>query len=380
MPFPTSWCEIDRAALLHNLDVFASLVNGPAHLLPVVKANAYGHGLLPVTEALIQGGVQRVGVNELDEGLALRARWPGLGVVVLGHVPEDGLPEAVRAGLDVVVYREDVLLRLARAAEAQGVAARVHLKVETGTHRQGVEPDALVHLARLAAGVPSVTIEGLSTHFADIEDTTDDRFAREQLARFHQAVALLAAHGVRPRFLHCANTAATLNMPETHHDLARVGIGLYGLWPSQETLIASLLRGTKAELRPVLTWKTGIAQVKDVPAGAYLGYGRTFRATSQLRVAILPVGYYDGYDRGLSNQAHVLIRGHRAPVRGRICMNMAMVDVTHVPGVSPHDQVVLLGASGDERVRAEDLAAICATIHYEITTRISERIPRRLVG
>jgi alanine racemase len=380
MPFPTSWCEIDRTALSHNLGVFAGLVGGPERLLPVVKANAYGHGLLPVTEVLVAGGVQRVGVNELDEGLALRARWPELGVVVLGHVPDEGLPEAVRAGLDLVVYRDDVLLQLARAADAQGTRARVHLKAETGTNRQGLEPDGLLHLARLAASLPSVSLEGLSTHFADIEDTTDDRYAREQLARFHQAADLLAAHGVRPRLLHCANTAATLNMPETHHDLARVGIGLYGLWPSQETLIASLLKGTRAELRPALTWKTSIAQIKDVPAGAYLGYGRTFRATSHLRVAVLPIGYYDGYDRGLSNQAHVLIRGHRAPVRGRICMNMALVDVTHVPGVSMHDQVVLLGASGDERVRAEDLAALCGTIHYEITTRISERIPRRLVG
>jgi alanine racemase len=380
MPFPTSWCELDRAALLHNLSVFAGLVQGVERLLPVVKANAYGHGLTEVTGVLVEAGVRRVGVNDLGEGLALKARWPDLGVLVLGHVPEDGLAEAVRAGLDLVVYRDDVLRRLARAAEVLGTTARVHLKAETGTHRQGLEPDALLHLARAAAGLPSVAIEGLSTHFADIEDTTDDRFAREQLERFHAAALLLAGHGIRPRVLHCANTAATLNMPETHHDLARVGIGLYGLWPSQETYIASLLRGTAAELRPVLSWKTMIAQVKDVPAGAYLGYGRTFRATSPVRVAVLPIGYYDGYDRGLSNLAHVLIRGHRAPVRGRICMNMALVDVTDVPNVSERDEVVLLGASGDERVRAEDLAAICGTIHYEITTRISERIPRRLVG
>lgn len=380
MPFPSSWCELDRAALLHNLSVFAGLVHGVERLLPVIKANAYGHGLVEVAGVLVEAGVRRVGVNEFDEGLVLKARWPDLGVLVLGHVPEAGLAEAVRAGLDLVVYREDVLRHLARAAEVLDTKARVHLKAETGTHRQGLEPDALLCLARLAAGMTSVSIEGLSTHFADIEDTTDDRYAREQLARFHASAALLADHGIRPRVLHCANTAATLNMPETHHDLARVGIGLYGLWPSQETYIAALLKGTVAELRPVLTWKTSIAQVKDVPAGAYLGYGRTFRATSPVRVAVLPVGYYDGYDRGLSNLAHVLIRGHRAPVRGRICMNMTLVDVTDVPGVSERDEVVLLGASGDEQVRAEDLAAICGTIHYEITTRISERIPRRLVG
>jgi alanine racemase len=380
MPHPTSWCEVDRTALLHNVSVFANLVKGPEHLLPVVKANAYGHGLLVVTEVLREACVLRVGVNELDEGLALKARWPDLGVLVLGYVPDDGLPEAVRSGLDLVVYRHDVLAHLARTAEAQGVKARVHLKAETGTHRQGLEPDALLTLAREAAGLPSVSIEGLSTHFADIEDTTDDRYAREQLARFRQAAGLLGRHGLRPPLLHCANTAATLNMPETHHDLARVGIGLYGLWPSQETYIASLLKGTAAELRPVLSWKTEIAQLKDVAAGAYLGYGRSFRATGRLRLAVLPVGYYDGYDRGLSNLAHVLIRGHRAPVRGRICMNMALVDVTDVPGVSEQDDVVLLGASGDERVRAEDLAALCGTIHYEITTRIHERIPRRLVG
>jgi alanine racemase len=375
-----SWCEIDHVALRHNLDVFAALVGGLERLLPVVKANAYGHGVDAVVPTLVEAGVRAVGVNDLCEALAIRERWPELDVLVLGFAPPEDLSEAVRAGVALVVYRADVLEALDRLGRAHDRPARVHLKVETGVHRQGLAGDELLSLAAKAAAAPGVSFEGLGTHFADIEDTTDPRFAQEQLARFTEATEALAARGLRPSVRHAANTAATLNLPETHFDMARVGIGLYGMWPSQETFIFSLAHDRVADLRPALTWKCRIAQIKDVPRGGYIGYGRTFRATADLRLAVLPVGYYDGYDRRLSNMAHVLIRGLRAPVRGRVCMNMTLVDVTDVPGVSLDDEVVLLGRSGDEAVRAEDLAAIVGSINYEITTRISERLPRRVTG
>lgn len=384
-PGATSWCELDAPALRHNFDLFAALVGGASGLLPVIKANAYGHGLEPVASALVARGAEQVGVNELAEGLWLRERYPDLDIVVLGQARDADVEALVAANLQMVVLRESVLRLASAAAQAQGRRARVHLKLETGAHRQGLSLEALLPLARLVRDLPGLLLEGLSTHFADIEDTTDPSFARLQLTRFREGVAALAAEGICARRRHAANTAATLNMPETRFDLARVGIGLYGLWPSQETLISAMsaamsggAQGAISELRPVLSWKTRIVEIKSVPAGGYVGYGRSYRATSPLRLAVLPVGYYDGYDRGFSNLAHVLIRGHRAPVRGRVCMNMCMVDVTDVPGVSLDDEVVLLGRSGDEQIRAEDLAAIIGSIHYEVTTRIHERLPRIL--
>jgi len=375
---PLSWCEIHRPSLVHNLTEFASLVGGLERLLPVIKADAYGHGMLTVAQLLVEEGVRQVGVNDLDEALALKARHPGLETLVLGFVPPRDMQDAVAAGVQVVAYRADVIEALSAAAQRTGGRARVHLKLETGNHRQGLEPSEALALARRAASLPGLELVGASTHFADIEDTTDPAFARRQLDRFRDAVAALRAAGFALPVLHCANTAATLNMPETYFDLARVGIGLYGLWPSQETYIAALLKGRVRDLKPVLTWKARIAQLKTVKRGGYIGYGRSFRATSDLKLAILPIGYYDGYDRRLSNMAYSLIRGQRAPVRGRICMNMTMIDVTDVDGVNVGDEVVLLGVSGEERVRAEDLAALIGTIHYEVVTRIHSRIPRIL--
>ncbi len=220
-------------------------------------------------------------------------------------------------------------------------------------------------------------MEGLATHFANIEDTTDHAFAQEQLRRFREGAAALDAQGFRVPLLHTANSAATILFPETQFGMVRTGIAAYGLWPSTETQVSALRMGREdVILRPALTWKTRVAQVKTVPTGAFVGYGCTYKTTHETRLAVLPVGYYDGYDRKLSNTGHVLIRGVRAPVRGRVCMNMIMVDVTDIPGVSLEEEVVLLGAQGEEVVTAEQMAGWIGTINYEVVTRIAEHVPR----
>ncbi|HUT79118.1 MAG TPA: alanine racemase, partial [Polyangia bacterium] len=252
---------------------------------------------------------------------------------------------------------------------------RVHLKLETGTNRQGLRGRELAEAANVLRGA-GVEIEGAYTHFADIEDTTDHAFAQQQLARFEELLGVLAGLGARPPLAHTACSAAAILFPETRFQLVRVGIGLYGLWPSKETRVSAAERGrNRLGLKPVMTWKTRIAQIKDVPVGEYVGYGRTFRATRPTRVAVLPVGYADGYPRALSGAAHVLAGGVRAPVLGRICMNMTMVDVTDVIAVAG-DEVVLLGRQGDEVIAAEDLARIAGTINYEIVTRAAPGAPR----
>ncbi len=372
----TSWVEVDRQALARNVRTFCHRLGPDTGLVAVVKANAYGHGVSIVAPDALAAGARALAVVSLDEGLELRACVGGTArILLLGHVPPGGAEEVAAAGLEPVVYDAACLDALSRASAERPVA--VHLKVETGTHRQGVPESELLELARHVAASPGLELAGVSTHFADIEDTTDHSFASGQIERFRQAWSALAEAGLPAASRHSACSAAAILFPETHLDLARVGIALYGLWPSRETRISARERGmNELELAPVMSWRARVAQVKEVPAGSYVGYGRTWRATRDSRIAVLPVGYYEGYARALGDSAHVLVREKRARVVGRICMNMTMVDVTDIPGVTAGDVATLLGDDGPESIRAEDLASWAGTIHYEIVSRIHPALPR----
>lgn len=371
-----SWVEIRRDALTHNLEVFRHLAGPDRQVMLVVKANAYGHGMVPVARLGLDAGANWLAVFTIAEALALREAGIAAPVLVLGPTPPAAFGWAAR---------EQVRLTVAsRAALDEVVAARpaglaVHVKVETGTNRQGFSEDDLPSLQALR-DLAGVAVEGAYTHFADIEDTTDHSYARQQLACFQERVAALKAAGIVPQLLHTACSAATLLFPETYFDLVRVGVSAYGLWPSKETLVSARQAGRQAgQLEPVMTWKTRIAQVKSVPAGQTVGYGRTFKTTRLTRLAILPVGYANGYDRRLSNSAHVLVRGQRARLAGRVMMNMIAVDVTDVAGAAAGDEVVLFGAQGDEQITAGELADWIGTIHYEVVTRAEPGAPRRIV-
>lgn len=375
-----NWVELDAGAIRGNLAEFRRRVAPPTRLAAVVKSNAYGHGMLEVAEIALDAGAEWLCVNSLDEGIRLRARWPQAPILIMGYVPLDGLDPVVQNDLRAVVYNGETIDRLAERAEALGRKVRVHLKLETGTNRQGIlEADLPAFVARIRAS-RALILEGVYTHFANIEDTTDHGFAETQIATFHRMEQIVAAGG-EPPMRHAACSAAALLFTRTHLDLVRLGISLYGLWPSKETYVSCLERGKPAlDLRPALTWKTRVAQVKPVPEGEYVGYGCSYRATRNSRIAILPVGYHEGYDRGFSGVAHVLVRGRRAPIRGRVCMNMCMADVTDIPGVGLEDEVVLLGTQGEERIAAELLASWCGTIAYEIVARIHPSLPRIVVG
>jgi len=375
-----NWVEIDAGALGRNVAEFRRRLGQGPRFAAVVKSNAYGHGMVGVASIAAASGADWLCVNNAGEGAALREAGLALPILVMGYVPLDTLDTIVRHGLEPVVYNIETLDRLDELARKSRARVGVHVKVETGTHRQGVpERDVPAFAARIA-GAEGLTLAGVTTHFANIEDTTNHDFAEAQIAAFARAVDAIARVCPGPVLRHSACSAAVLLFNRTHLDLARVGISLYGLWPSKETYVSCLERGKPSlHLTPVMTWKTRIAQVKEVPEGGYVGYGCTWRATRATRVAILPVGYYEGYDRGLSGIAHVLVRGKRAPVRGRVCMNMCMVDVTDVPGAALEDEVVLLGGQGDESVTAEQLAAWCGTISYEIVSRIHPSLPRVIV-
>ena len=374
-----TWCEIDATALSGNVARFRRLVGQDVLLAPTVKANAYGHGLLPAARAFLDGGADWLCVNALYEARALRAAGVDAPLYVMGPIGPAGAHEAVALGCRVMLCDEATLAALAEAAPAAR-PARVHLKLETGTQRQGLPPAEALALGLRAAALPCVEVEGVASHFANVEDTTDHSYARRQRACFEEFLAAAETAGLALPIRHFSNSAATLLWPDSWYDMVRLGIGAYGMWPSSETRVAAALAGRQdaVRLEPALTWKTRIAQLKTVAPGEYVGYGLTFRCSHASRLAILPVGYYDGYDRHLSNQAHVLVRGRRAPVRGRICMNLTIVDTTDVADAEVGDQVVLLGSQGDETVSAETLAAWIGTINYEVTTRIHERIQRRV--
>lgn len=395
-PYPT-WCEVDTAALVHNARTIRRRLGSGPKLGMVVKADAYGHGLAVVAPALVPH-VDWLIVNSASEAEALRRVVADVPLYSCGPLLPFEAPTIVAARARTVVVDIDVARALGAASVAAGVVTPVHVKVETGTHRQGLVVADVPAFARALDAIEGLRFEGVTTHYADIEDTTDHRFADGQRARLEEARDAVVAAGLPMPMVHSANSAATILDARTHADLVRVGIATYGLWPSKETQAAWLQRrlregGTLAPrpadddldtdgaptLRPVLSWRARLTQIHDVPAGGYVGYGRTYRATHASRIAIVPVGYHEGYDRRLSNVGHVLVDGVRCPVRGRVCMNMMMVDVTDVPSARFGAVATLLGTDGDERVSAEQLAAWMGTIHYEVVARINSALPRLAV-
>jgi len=371
-----TWVEISSNALRNNIARLRSLIGRSTLLCACVKANAYGHGLCETGQIFIDAGADWLSVHALHEARRLRQAGLTCPIYILGPLSPDDYLEALQLDCRLVIYNEADIARIARAARTCKKPARLHVKIETGANRQGIGPGLLEPLCTAIAENPDLVLEGLATHFANIEDTTDHSFAEAQLNRLRAALKLLDARGIKAPIVHCANSAATIIFPASHFEMVRTGIAAYGMWPSNETYV-SFIKERKGGfvIKPALTWKSRVAQVKDVPGGEYIGYGCTFKTGHATRLAVIPVGYYDGFDRGIT-EGHVLIRGKRAPIRGRICMNLCMAEVTDIGDVRVGDEVVLLGCDGDECISAEQIARWSNTINYEVTTRINDRIPR----
>jgi len=372
------WIELDGEAPDHNLRELSRGLKKGTVLCAVVKANAYGHGVKEMLPLL--PSADWFAVNSLEEGIELRETGEKRPILILGYVPLHVLEEAILRNLDLTVYNGETLEALSRL-DLRGIgSARLHMKVETGTGRQGILPEEIEGFVEKLKNVEGAKLVGVSTHFANIEDTLNHDYAQVQLDRFRIVLELMDRLKMKPDFVHTAATAAAILFSKTHFNLVRAGIGIYGLWPSRETYLSTLLGHRPVpELKPVATWKTRIVQIKNLPEGSYVGYGCTYKATRPIRLAVLPVGYADGYDRKLGNTAYVLIRGKRAPVVGRVCMNLTMVDVSDIPQARLEEEVVLLGRDGEEKVSAETMAEWAGTINYEIVSRISPFLPRRVV-
>lgn len=373
-----TWVELSREHVHHNVGVLRSLV-GDRIICSAVKANAYGHGVREMAPLLVEGGVDWLAVDSLDDALLLREIDVEVPIYIMGYIDLCDLEVAVEQGFHFVVYNSETFEKLKEVIDAVGKPAFTHLKLETGTNRQGVMEEDLEQVAVFYKENEAIQLIGAATHFANIEDTTNHEYADHQFARFERMLGVLGGMGLKPKYRHCANSAAVILFPHTHLDFVRPGIANYGMWPSRETFVTAQEQKRDIELKPVLEWKTRVAEVKRIPKGSTISYGRTFETKRDSVIAVLPIGYFDGFRRSLSNQGHVLIGGEMAPVAGRVMMNMVVVDVTDIPGVKVEDEVVILGQQGDKRISADDIATLEGTINYEATTMIHGGLPRVVV-
>jgi alanine racemase len=372
-----AWMEVDLGAVAGNLTRLREIV-APAAVMAVLKADAYGHGAVRVARIALQHGAAMLGTAVLSEAATLRAHGIGAPVLVLGYTPAWQARDVVRLGVSVCVFALDLARSLSRAALAlEGNQVPVHLKVDTGMHRLGLPPAEVIPFARELLALPGVRLEGLFTHFATA-DAADLDASRRQLDRFRDVLAAWAAAGLpRPPLIHAANSAAALRLPEARFDLVRTGIALYGLHPGDDAPLP-------AGFRPALALKTQLAQIHELGAGEPVSYGATWVTARPSRIGVLPLGYADGLRRAPATWGEVLVRGERAPLVGRVCMDMCMVDVTDVPGARVGDEVVLIGAQkgegGERRITAEEVAARLGTINYEVVSQILARVPREVAA
>jgi len=367
---PTFAC-IDLGALAHNVAQVRSRLSPACAVLAVVKANAYGHGAVTVTKTLQGLGITRFGVATVEEGAALRAASIDAAILVMGAVTAEEFPDLIAARLTPVLYRPDMVQRFAMALDRHapdGPRYPVHLKVDTGMGRLGIRLSQLREAVTQPALAGRLHLEGLMSHLADA-DNQDPAYTHIQIREFEEATALLTSEGRLPPLVHLANSAAILTHPSSHYRLVRPGIMLYGY----HTLPAL---PPDVSLQPVLSWQTTVAHLRTVETGSSVSYNRTFVAKRRSRIAVLPVGYADGYNRLLSNRGFVLVGGKRVPVVGRVCMDMTMIDVTDCPGVEIGDPVMLIGRQEQELISADHMAVWLQTVPYEVLCAIGSRVPR----
>jgi len=363
-----TFCLVDLAALRWNFQQARKKVGRGVKILSVVKANAYGHGAPAVARVLAEAGSDAFGVATLEEGIALRKAGIQSPVLVLAGVYPEQLDELLQNGLTPVVCELEALRRLEVEARRRGVTLDFHLKVDTGMGRLGFLPSEIDSWLPELKELEALKLEGLLSHFSYAESVEGD-YTQKQLERFRALLEQLRSAGFDPPLVHIANSAAVVTLPAAHFSMVRPGLMLYGAYPSPEM-------ASQVTLKPVLTWKTRVLQLKKVPKGTSISYGQTFVTKRESLIATLPVGYADGYHRLLSNRGCVLVRGKRAPIVGRVCMDLTMADVTEVRGVEQGDEVILLGKQGEEHISADEMAGWAETISYEILTSISARVPR----
>ncbi|HHU31434.1 MAG: alanine racemase [Zhaonellaceae bacterium] len=366
------WAEIDLKAIDHNLNEVKRVISPSTDMMAIVKANGYGHGAVQVAERAVKAGAVYLGVALLQEAIELRKHGITTPILILGYTSEEDYKLLVKYQITQGIYQLTQAEILNEIAKSQGVKAKVHVKIDTGMGRLGFSVQESVEAIEKIAKLSHVELEGVFSHLA-MSDAKDKSYTYLQLEKFIKISQKLEQAGLDIKYKHLANSGGIIDLPETHFNLVRPGIILYGLYPSEE------VDRTKIRLKQAMSFKTQISYVKEVPKGTSISYGCTYTTTRTSRIATLPLGYADGYSRLLSNRGMVLVGGKRVPVVGKICMDQFMIDVTEVENVKPGDEVVLFGSQGQEFLSVEEIAELIGTINYEVLCMVSYRVPRRYV-
>jgi alanine racemase len=380
---PLVWAEIDLKAIAWNGCELRRITNPDARLMAVVKANGYGHGAVEVARTALDSGADALGVARIDEGIELRKAGFGVPILIFGYTPLDLAENLIKFDLTQTVYSQETAEGLSRVAASNGKKIKVHLKMDTGMGRLGL---VLGHSRRITSGRKSgnsptreveaiarlsgLEVEGIYTHFATA-DSSDKSYAIHQLELFVEFIERLRVAGLEFSVKHAANSAALIDMPESHFDMVRPGISIYGLYPSEE------VNKARVKLKPAMALKTKVIHLKDVPAGFKVSYGSTYETEKSTTIATVPIGYADGLNRLLSSNGHMLVNGLKAPILGRVCMDLTMLDVGHIPGVTLEDEVVIFGRQKEATISVDEIASSLNTINYEIVSTLTERVLRQ---
>ena len=386
MDAPLIQADIDLKAVAHNVGQLRRITRPQAKLLVAVKANAYGHGAVAISRMALANGADVLGVARLDEALELRRSGIAAPILIFGPTPAEMAGMLTRHHLTQAVTSLAYARRLSERLKPGAQRLFIHLKVDTGMGRLGLLPDRLrpspsaggaegpvVADALAISRLPGLRIEGLYTHLATA-DSHDKTYAHQQLALFREIMEKLRTAGIQTAVCHAANSGAIIDLPEAHLDMVRAGISVYGLYPSEE------VNRQRIPLRPVMSLKSCILQLKQIPAGFKVSYGSTWQSQRATVIAVVAVGYADGYNRRLSNRGQMLVHGERASIVGRVCMDLSMLDVGHIDGVAEGDEVVIMGRQGQETISADEIAGWLETINYEVTAAITQRVPRIFIG
>lgn len=371
-----TWVEISEGALKNNIYELRSLLKPETEFAAVIKANAYGHGLEHIVSIAGQAGVVRFAVDNIDEALMVRKLQPDAKINVIGYIIHEQLEEAIDANIELTLYDKETIGLVEAIGRRRNQLVPIHLKLDTGMGRQGVLSQNLSDVVTLLLNCPHIEIIGVSTHFANIDNWRDPSFTLLQCKLYEQCLEQIESAGFHPKYLHCARSSAIILYPDTQGTLVRAGIALYGIWPTTEIQNEARRQSIKCTLKPVLNWKTRVIQIKSLPAGTPISYDLTETVRKNSRIAVLPIGYHDNFDRKLSSIGEVLIKGYRCKVMGRVCMNMTMVDISNVPDIKTEQEVIIIGSSGHHQISAQEIANKIGTIPYEVVSRINPSIPR----
>ena len=368
-----TWVEIDTKALKRNFNIFRKLIAPKVQLMAISKSNAYGHGLVPYAKNMERFGADWIGVDSIKEALRLREEGVKCPILVLGYTLPENIPLGARYSIDLTISTKEGLSRCAKLIPREKQKLRIHLKIDTGMGRQGFLAEEIVKITGfLKKNFPKKTISGGYTHFAAAKNPSFPKDTLKQIERFEKTISLLRKAGFAP-LRHASATSGTFLFPSAHFDMVRIGIGLYGLWPSKEVQAAY---ENRINLKPALSWKSVVGETKTFPHGSGIGYDLTETLTPGSKIAVCPIGYWHGYPRSLSSIGKVIVRSKTAKILGRISMDMIVVDISSIAGVKAGDEVVLIGGDKGAEINADQLAFLADTTNYEIVTRINPLIKR----